>query len=377
MDIISIIIQIGAIAVLIVLTVWVFVPYFIDIGPRVESTKPLHERRDRLSITLIDGVMNFFKVPSEGEVFETVLKNTPNYVSLPRSANQKGGAEFSYSFWWNEYGIDPNAVKDKIILHRGQIRKAHVTELKKHQVPLLDNIVYAHNGFKSVMDRRTNENSLDLELDPEDQGKYGYYTIQSGNDLGKVAPLVNSPMVCLTDSGILGDSKLYFRVYMNTMKRPAHSFLVKNDVVEELRKKMLIDKWYLVTMTFTDYVGEDGMPSGIIFKVYFNDVEVFTDKLEDDALRISDDPLYVMPNHKVSQMTGSETEKRWSDSVEMQGGAGGIADVVYHNYALSQGEINSLYKKGMNPNEYSTAFNKNRNSRSKYYILAEDGRLIG
>ena len=75
--------------------------------------------------------------------------------------------------------------------------------------------------------------------------------------------------------------------------------------------------------------------------MYINDVLVNSGNVfEDDALKLNNSPLYVLPKINTNNYTNLN---------------GLVADIRYHNYALTQENIRTLFNKKYNKDQFKTA----------------------
>ena len=102
------------------------------------------------------------------------------------------------------------------------------------------------------------------------------------------------------------------------------------------------DVWYLVTVVFKDAINyRTNFENGIVVLIYLNGSLIDSGhEYKHDTLKINDGPLFILPS------INNQTHHNLNAN---------IADLMYHNYALSQYEIEKIYKEGPNTDEYRTA----------------------
>jgi hypothetical protein len=102
------------------------------------------------------------------------------------------------------------------------------------------------------------------------------------------------------------------------------------------------DVWYLVTVVFKDAVNyRTNFENGIVVLIYLNGSLIDSGhEYKHDTLKTNDGPLFILPS------INNQTHHNLNAN---------IADLTYHNYALSQYEIEKIYKEGPNTDEFRTA----------------------
>mgnify|MGYP006091387763 CR=1 FL=1 len=125
------------------------------------------------------------------------------------------------------------------------------------------------------------------------------------------------------------------------------------------------DVWYLVTVVFKDSVNTiTNFENGISVLVYLNGSLIDSGhEFKNDTLKLNEGPLYILPSIK------DETHYNLNAN---------LSDIMYHNYSLSQYDIEKIYKEGPNTDQFKTAIDIRRNGLSKdtpqtrdLYILNE------
>ena len=125
------------------------------------------------------------------------------------------------------------------------------------------------------------------------------------------------------------------------------------------------DVWYLVTVVFKDSINTmTNFENGIVVLVYLNGSLIDSGhEFRNDTLKLNEGPLYILPSIK------DQTHYNLNAN---------LSDIMYHNYALSQYEIEKIYKEGPNIDQFKTAIDIRRSGLSKdtpqtrdLYILNE------
>lgn len=224
------------------------------------------------SVSLISGKCNFGSSKTE---INTSNPDKPAFVWLPDSNNLKGGAQFTYSFWLN---LKANTqLEDKIIFTRGSMVQDKTSDPPTYvsKCPMV----------------RINSNSSRF---PELEISY--------NTLGKI-----DNYITLTED--------IFNMIVSTSRNP---------------------KWFLISMTFQDYVDFSDSEHGVQIQIFINDHLVKTEVIKNDSLKLNYGNVIITPHTNDGDMdaTTSDQESFYSD-------------LVYHNYALDIIDIQNLYYKGL------------------------------
>ena len=134
--------------------------------------------------------------------------------------------------------------------------------------------------------------------------------------------LIKAPLVRFYEQGL--------QIEFNTLKDP-HMFVRLNaDIFKLLKSSTRNPKYNLITITFQDNFDFGGKERGIKVEVFIDDALVKTSSFENNALRLNDGPIILFPNNI------QENDDIHAD----------MADLTYHNHALSIHDVESLYNKG-------------------------------
>ena len=247
-----------------------YMPYFMPELKdfRDDSKLIITNTKDNEDLYLIKGVMSL----SNSEIYyNTNNKISHNYLKVPVSINNKGGSEFSYSFWLNKKGS--SYYKERAIILK---------------------------GVKPTL----------------------------GEDVVIKAPLIQ-----------FGKNSNELVIEFNTVKKNNNKVVIK-EVFDLISSNNL---WYLITVVFEDNKNfkENDNVNGINVSVYINDVLINSGNVfENDALKLNKSPLYLLP--KINSNNYSNLSAL-------------IADIRYHNYALTQENIKHLFNKEYNKGQFKTA----------------------
>ena len=118
-------------------------------------------------------------------------------------------------------------------------------------------------------------------------------------------------------------------IEFNTMNKMNNSITLEEDVFKMLQSASSSSRWYLITMTFQDYMDFKNSEHGIQCQIMINDNLVKTVVFKDDALKINHGDVIITPN---------------DDDIDSNSR---YADLTYHNYALDIFDVQSIYTAGI------------------------------
>lgn len=273
-------------------------------------------------VPIVQGVMPF----SEGELsIQTANSASAQYVHLPRSNNMAGGAQYSYSFWLSRSNLSSANAANKVIFMRGINRQMQVVTPGKADA----------SGPLNVANK-----------------KYGIASYNPSETI------VKAPLIRFGSDPSTGVNQLI--VEFNSLQQYNQSITITPDILANS-----VTDYVLVVITFQDMVDMYGYPNGVLFRAFVNNTEVVNTTVATDALRLSDAPLYIYPT-----MGPSDT------SDMRQTLTGGIADLTYYNYSLTQSDITMIYNKGYDTSTYKTPADRaNAGAKAQYYRLSLQSEL--
>lgn len=278
-------------------------------------------REPRLHVKILDGYSTGHSLANR--TWSTINQDAANFVSLKRSYNRRGGAQYSYSFWMKISKATDSNVGERTILLRGdkEIYKwARVTNTDR--------------GFPSTTNSAT--------------------TIF--NDV-----LVKSPRIRF------GGSYGTFVIELNTLADPNAKIFIGNDAAPTFDGTLVKDerasadpslrhnamaltrgRWAMYTFTFEDHVAINDFEDGIMVRFYLNDTLYHTQAMR-SSMRQNYGDLYLMPTISASVhdefMTRSQINAR-KEAEESSVLDGTIGNLSYFNYALSINDVNNLFRNG-------------------------------
>jgi hypothetical protein len=277
--------------------------------PSVYSFNSIKHKLDvsKVAVPLTIGSCNFDS--------STLALNTSNpykdgFIFMPNSNNLKGGSQFSYTFW---------------------------LDIKSGYAKHLNNVNIFMRGNKNI--------------------KTGVLNIDQTTSQKNTIPLVVCPLVKFSKLKNEGsdDRVNFLEIFFNTLKNPHNKIVINEDVYKFITSSNSNPKWFLVTITFQDYVDFSNAEKGIQIQNYINDNLVSTKILKNDTLKTNNGNVFLTPNFN-EEDTQIEGESFYSD-------------LTYFNYALDIIEIENIYKRGINDasGQCVTAKYSSKNNTKDYY----------
>jgi hypothetical protein len=225
--------------------------------------------------------------------FNTVDESSPNFVSMPRSINRKGGAQFTYAFWIHMGAASLNAYRHKTLLVKGDAQPYMLRQV----------------ALTKVGDT-VQETPVATTFDD---------------------PVVYCPMLRFGKDHT--ELEVWFNSLTNLREHVVFSTVVSSD--HALRKNMpslVTNKWALFTVVLEDHAPINDFEDGIQVKLYIN-----------NAI------------HQVMKVPGTLRQNNGNLILFPNGGIQGckIGNLTYFNYALEQPDVQSLFMKGPPKTYYS------------------------
>ena len=236
-----------------------------------------------------------------GSFYNTINPYTENFLKIPKSVNDRGGAQFSYQFWMK-------------ISDTGYANYQNLTVLLKG-----DKTQYV----RGVYDAKT---GVLVPFDPI------LYNQSPDNTSSQPDYMVKCPLIKF------GNSYKNLIIEFNTNKDPSARMETILEGSSEYSKNVLSLSplnWYLITYVIEDnYSPASGTVNGIQVVLYVNDFPYQTSSaatdplLRNNYLRQNDGDLYMFPDVQVPKEF-------------MQ-----LSNMRYFNYALSQSDVASTFMQG-------------------------------
>lgn len=324
--------------VLAILLFTIYIPYITDVNglqedpeDSVSSTLSNIESSKKLVVPIFKGICSMDRGYMK---MNTNDKLSKDYIDIPISYNQKGGVEFSYSFWLRRGTNTNEKIKNMIIFSKGAplINPVDKEPMKGY--------IYQHDGEQNP-DKNELYKDFQTEIQPNDPNKDTKIQTIKNNRLVK-CPLVR-----------FGESNDSLRIELNTLKNP-HLFVdIDSEIFGLLKSSKKLSKYNLITFSVKDNVDFGGIERGIRVDVYIDDALVKTQSFENNALMTNDGPMNLFPSNRDTTIDVSEIDVD-------------IADLTYYNFAMNNKEVEDAYKKGFTdgvckPNTQTFA------SKSKYH----------
>lgn len=220
--------------------------------------------------------------------------NKDGFVFMPSSNNIKGGSQFTYSFWLD-------------------IKSSYKTHLNDTNIFM-----------------RGNKSTKKGLYDSNVANKYPMIVCPLIKFPNNIVPVINNG-----DSSTDTHKSELLEIIFNTTNNPHTSFVIDEDVYKFISSSNSNPRWFLITITFQDYIDFSNSEKGIQVQNFINDNLVSTKVFKNDSLKTNIGNVYLTP---------SFTE---DDSGSSYNSSSYYADLTYFNYALDIIEIENLYKRGV------------------------------
>jgi len=174
--------------------------------------------------------------------------------------------------------------------------------------------------------------------------------IKDDNDIKIKNPLIK-----------FGDNSDELVIHFNSTKKQNNEIIVGRD--SNIFNITTGDVWYLVTIVFKDSMNtRTNFENGISVLIYLNGSLIDSGyEFKNDTLKLNDGPLYIFPS------ISGQTHHNLNAS---------LSDIMYHNYALSQYEIEKIYKEGPNTDQFKTAIDIQRSGIDKDSPKLRDLKML-
>jgi hypothetical protein len=120
-----------------------------------------------------------------------------------------------------------------------------------------------------------------------------------------------------------------FNIEFNTMNKMNNMISLDEDVFKMIQSGSSGSRWFLISITFQDYIDFKNSEHGIQCQIMINDNLVKTVVFKDDALKINNGDVIITPDDEDIDSNSS------------------YADLTYHNYALDIFDVQSIHNKGV------------------------------
>ena len=266
-------------------------------------------------------------------VWNTVLPSgasTLPSLQIRKSVNRFGGAQFSYSFWLyvdNLQNIHQNTNNSQVNCNLGG------------QNPT------ASDGSTPILS--VNNPDLYVLFVKGDNRCYQYSTAsydlaskKAGTSTGFQGRYVKAPLVAIGDPNLRE-----MRVYYNSLSAVDNVVILSrnaNTYDSTARRNvpsLTEGSWVMYTFVFMDYVPINDFETGIVVKSYVNDTLYQIDK-STGSLKDNDGELTVLPDGP----PGTDS------SYSTPGTKLLLSTMDYYNYALSDQQVASRFRAGVNQN---------------------------
>lgn len=312
---------------------------------------------------VFNGIMDF-TVDKNIEI-ETFNKNDFTYLDINPSINQNGGVEYSYNFWlFFDIKDDTKTI--------GSINK-NINDNSITDNTLQDKyryIVLFYKGEKQAIPFKTNNyecENIDYVKNVDIQVLIKNPLVKIRNDAKEIIIEYNN--INYPESYNINATKIncYDDDVVNK-QRNKNKFGIKDIDVENYKQK-----YNMITIVFQEQPkGENIINNKANCKVYMNG-KLITNRLsntksfEEDELnnfrsrvmKSNFSKLRIFP--EITTITGKTVQQATINKIKLNDKITEVsplqmADLTYFNYAITQSEINNLYKKGFN--KYEAIFKK-------------------
>jgi hypothetical protein len=274
---------------------------------------PTKKTPPKLNVSIIDGFAEASAI--SGTSWSTINPLAANFVSLNRSYNRVGGAQFSYSMWIQIRDTSAPNVAGKTLFMRG------------------DPNVYTFQTYKSKVD-----------VDPVTNIPLTRYELTGDNT--KTDVFVRCPRIRF------GKTFDEIVVEFNTLIDPMTSMTISpkngyhlDDTLRINAVNLVQNRWAMMTFTFEDGVAINDFENGVLMRFYLNDTLYFSGTTQ-SALRQNMGDLTVLPIlSDQTEETGNRVFRGYNGSGEDLKSTT-IGNLFYFNYALGLKNVRELFAKG-------------------------------
>lgn len=291
---------------------FIFQKYFKKID-KENNAISLLSSKNKVEVPITQGICSLDK---GRVVIDTYDSSNDLFVELPRSTNQLGGAQFSYSFWLRRGLGTEDTLKNKIIFYRGNEIKNDATDLKKGYI--------YQRGTGDINTTYDGDKNIDHKaFQPEEGGSL------SADDLKKEMlknRVVKCPLVRF------GNNNNSLRLEFNSLRNPHLYVDLDSDIFHMIKSSKKNPHYNLITFAIQDNFDFGGVEKGIKVDAFIDDALVKTQSFENNALKINEGPIVLFASN------------RDIDDVKIIDAD--IVDLTYYNYALRTVDIENLYNRG-------------------------------
>jgi len=239
--------------------------------------------------------------------WSTINRDAYNYVTLPRSYNRKGGAQFSYSMWIRLRDTSAPNVAGKTLFMRGDPTSYKWHTYQKNPGSSLTEVVSKHNDVMIKCPR-----------------------VRFGRTFDEIIVEFNT----LTDPS--GSITITPDAQPSPIAQGGNAYTSSAGVEPSLRRnavQLMQGRWALLTFTFEDNIAINEFEDGIMVRFYLNDL-LYTTSTSRSALRQNNGDFLICPS--LGADLGGEQKINGAT----------FGDMSYHNYALGLPLVRELYTKG-------------------------------
>lgn len=306
---------------------YVVINYGIPLAfPSVYTFNSFRNKLDvsKVAIPLTIGSCNF---DTSSMTLNTSNPYKDGFVFMPNSNNLKGGSQFSYTFWLD-------------------IKSSYMQHLNNINIFMRGN----KNVKKGLYQTSSNKNAMPLVACP--LVKFASNMNRHGGDHGHGEE--NRP-----------HRGNFLEIIFNTMKNPYNKVVIDEDIYKFITSSNSNPKWFMITITFQDYVDFSNAEKGIQIQNFINDNLVSTKVVKNDTLKTNNGNVFLTPSFTDNEAQEVEGESFYSD-------------LTYFNYALDIIEIENIYKRGITDASgqcVTAKYSSKDNTKDYYHKLSMNNYL--
>lgn len=273
-------------------------------------------------------------------VIDTYDSSNDLYVELPRSTNQLGGAQFSYSFWLRRGLGTEEVLKNKIIFYRGSEVKHNASDISKGYI--------YERGSGDIESSYTGD--INNHNHPNNTRFQPEKTETFDGDKLRIERLNNRVIKCPLIR--FGESKNSLRLEFNSLRNPHLYVDLDADVFQMIKSSKKNPHYNLITFAIQDSFDFGGIEKGIKADVFIDDALVKTQSFENNALRINEGPIVLFASNRDLE------DAKIIDA--------DIVDLTYYNYALRTPDLEKIYNNGFKERvcELPDSWNSGKNNKN-------------
>ncbi len=271
-------------------------------------------RQPKLQVKIMDGYGSGLAVSDRN--WSTVNQASANFLSLKRSFNRRGGAQYAYSFWMQLSDTSPANIANRTIVMRGD-KNVYAWVAQSSPDPLF-NTISGTTSFKDVMVK-----SPRIRFGPT----FDSFVVELNT--------ISNPNVQIN---ITPEAEHTFDGERVTKSQAGDPSMRHNAL------SLTKGKWAMYTFTFEDQVAISDFENGIMVRFYLNDTLYHTERLP-GAMRQNYGDLFLLPTI-ARATTSTDVYNQVAATIPAGPFQGNIGNLSYFNYSLSIADVGELFRNG-------------------------------